>query len=244
MRNKIDIIFEDEFMIVVNKPAGQLAIPGRSAEEGRSLLEQLNKEIGKCFTVHRLDLQTSGVICFAKTPEAHRDLSVQFQERRVQKLYHVIVEGSIPDEEGEIDKGIAPHKAIAGKMAIANKGKKALTLYKVLERFKAFTYLEADIKTGRTHQIRLHFQSIGHQLAIDKMYSRKTELFLSEIKIRKYRKDKMHEERPLMSRSSLHAFQLTVFHPSTRKSMTFEAPLPKDFRAVLNQLRKWGKKKM
>lgn len=244
MRKKLDILFQDEEIVVVNKPAGVLTIPGRSGEDGDSLLSLLNKKFDQCLTVHRLDLNTSGVICFAKTKEAHKALSLQFQNRSVQKIYQVLVDGTVQEETGEIDKPIAPHKVIAGKMAIASKGKKALTLYTVKERFNSFTFLEADIKTGRTHQIRLHFQSIGFPLSIDKVYGSREAIKLSEIKGRSYRIGKLDEERPLMSRSTLHASKLTINHPDTGEQMTFEAPLPKDFKALLNQLRKWALKRI
>ncbi|MCB0649634.1 MAG: RluA family pseudouridine synthase [Saprospiraceae bacterium] len=244
MQKKADIIYQDEDMVVVNKPAGTLTIPGRSLEAGDSLLELLNSEFEKCYTVHRLDQLTSGVVCFAKTKEAHQNLSMQFQERRVKKIYQVLVEGNLDQDEGEINKPIGQHKTIAGKMTIAPKGKEALTFYKVVERFRNFTYLEADIKTGRTHQIRIHFQSIGHPLVVDSLYGKRDALFLSDIKTRGYRPGQEEEVRPLMQRNTLHAAKLTLFHPTTGNEMTFEAPMPKDFRAVMNQLRKWGVKRV
>lgn len=237
---KIEILYHDETLVIVNKPANMLTIPGRAGGNGDSLLEHLNKKFEECYTVHRLDMQTSGLICFARTKAAHRDLSLQFQNRTVQKKYLVLVDGHMTEAEGEINKGIAPHPVIAGKMLISPKGKKALTLYETKEQFRRYTLVEADIKTGRTHQIRLHFQSIGFPLVVDKMYGRNTALFLSQIKLRGFRQDPSKEERPLISRSTLHAAKLKITHPLTRKKMEFEAPLPKDFRAVLNQLRKWG----
>ena len=241
MAKKYDILFKDEHLIIVNKPAHTLTIPGRAGGNGDSLAEFLVREFGESFVVHRLDKQTSGVICFARTKEAHRNLSMQFQNRTVQKKYLVLVDGAMHQEEGEIDKGIAPHPVIAGKMAISPKGKKALTLYKVKERFRRLTLVEADIKTGRTHQIRIHFQSIGYPLVVDKLYGRNTELMLSAIKVRGFRQSKSKEARPLIDRSTLHAHTLTIKHPVSGEKMQFEAPLPKDFRAVLSQLRKWGK---
>ncbi len=241
MAFKPEIIYKDQALLVVNKPSGVLSIPGRSANQGASLLEVLNKRFDSCFTVHRLDALTSGVICFARTPEAHKNLSMQFQNREVTKIYKALVEGKVYDDKGEIDKPIAAHNSISGRMVVSAKGKNALTLYNVLERFRNFTFLEADIKTGRTHQIRVHMAAIGHPLAVDAVYGSREELYLSEIKLKGFRKGKFDEERPLMKRNALHASKLTIKHPENGETMTFEAPLPKDFRAVLNQLRKWGK---
>ncbi|MCB0593445.1 MAG: RluA family pseudouridine synthase, partial [Phaeodactylibacter sp.] len=127
-----------------------------------------------------------------------------------------------------------------GKMTVAKKGKSAVTHYKVAERFRQFTLVEARIETGRTHQIRVHFESIGHPLAVDSLYGRREAFFLSEVKLKRYQLGRDEEERPLMSRMPLHAWKLALEHPHTGERMEFEAPLPKDFAAVLKQLRKWG----
>ncbi|MFQ5448233.1 MAG: pseudouridine synthase, partial [Saprospiraceae bacterium] len=121
------------------------------------------------------------------------------------------------------------------------RGKSSLTNYKVMERFQNYTLVEANIKTGRTHQIRVHFQSAGYPLAVDSLYGGKKAFYLSSVKQRKYHLGKNQEERPLMSRSTLHAARLTFEHPRTAERLTFEAALPRDFAAVLKQLRKWAK---
>ena len=139
-----------------------------------------------------------------------RHLSHQFQERTVEKIYYALVDGILTATEGEINQGIAPHPARPGKMMVSNKGKKSLTYYKVVEQFQSFALVEANIKTGRTHQIRVHFEAIGYPLAIDELYGNRTEFRLSEIKLRKYRLGKDQIERPLMSRTTLHAFRLEL----------------------------------
>jgi len=242
MKNSPSILFQDDDIIVVNKPAEFLSIPDRFIAEKPSLVSFLKneKDQDEVFVVHRLDRETSGVIIFAKNKEAHRDLSMQFENRTVNKIYLVLVEGNVHKEEGEIAQPIANNMRDAGRMIVAKRGKPSLTLYKVVERFKNYTLLEANIKTGRTHQVRVHFESIGYPLAVDELYGRKKAFLLSEIKLKKYRRGKNTEERPLMSRTTLHAFQLTFTHPTTKEEMTFKTELPKDFRAVLNQLRKWG----
>jgi RluA family pseudouridine synthase len=237
---KPEIIFEDDHVLIVNKPADLLTIPDRFDATKPSLYGALTTVYGKIFIVHRLDRETSGIIIFAKNEDAHRHLSIQFEKHETTKVYIALLDGVLHQEEGEIDKPIATHAAIAGKMVIAKRGKPSLTLYKVKERFKHFTLVDADIKTGRTHQIRVHFQSMGYPLAIDTLYGRRAEINLSEIKGRNMKLGKFEEERPIMSRTTLHAARLTFTHPVTLEIMTCEAEMPKDFRALLNQLRKWG----
>ena len=240
MKNKLDLLYEDDDLLFVNKPPGLLSIPDRYGRELDNLYQQLNKHFGKVYIVHRLDKETSGILCFGKHEDAHRQLSYQFEHRTVDKYYYTLVEGRMHQEEGRIEKPIAPSPNMSGKMIVSAKGKPSLTLFKVIEYFRNFTLVEANIKTGRTHQIRVHFDAFGYPLAVDPMYSRRTAFFLSEIK-RKYRSGKEKEERALMTRSTLHAQRLSLDHPTTGERMHVEAPLPKDFKAVLNQLRKWGK---
>lgn len=238
---KLDVLLEDDHLVVINKPAGLLTLPDRYRPDKPNLLHWLTKEFGQIWTVHRLDKETSGVICFAKNEQAHRVLSQHFEQRKVQKIYHLITQGRIHPEEGTIEKGIANHPTQSGRKIISNKGKPAITTYKALDRFKAFSYVEANILTGRTHQIRVHFQAIGFPLAIDPVYGGREAFYLSEIKGRNYHLGKDKEERPLMSRNTLHAQSLQIEHPQTGKPLLVEAPLPKDFRAMLKQLGKWGR---
>ncbi len=234
------ILHEDEQMLIVNKPPGLLTIPDRTGGK-ESLLGLLEHRFGKVFVVHRLDRETSGVLCFARSGEAHRHLSMQFEHHTSDKFYLALVDGVLHHDEGEIDKPIGEHPTIPGKMTVANSGRPSLTFYRVAERFKRFTLAEVLIKTGRTHQIRVHFQSIGYPLAVDALYGRRPALYLSEIKGKAYKSGKYsEEERPLMDRTSLHAARLRIDHPVTGERMEFKAELPKDFAAVLNQLRKWG----
>ena len=238
---KPDIIFEDEHIIIVHKPANLLTIPDRFDPTKPSLYAELTQIFGKIFIVHRLDRETSGILVFAKNEEAHRHLSLQFENHETRKVYLALLDGVTHQDEGEIDRPIAEHPTILGKMMVAKKGKESLTLYKVVERFKHFTLVEADIRTGRTHQIRVHFQSLGYPLAVDALYGRRTAIFGHDFK-KKFKVGKFTEEElPLMKRTSLHALRLTFNHPLSNESVSFEAEPPKDFRALLNQLRKWGK---
>ena len=156
------------------------------------------------------------------------------------RYYLAIVEGQVHKTEGEIDKPIANNMRDAGRMVIAKRGKPSLTVFKLLEKFKNYSLVEANIKTGRTHQVRIHFESIGYPLMIDSIYGRQSEFFLSQVKLKKYRRGKGVEERPLMSRTTLHAHSFAFDHPITGERVKFEVEPPKDFRAVLSQLRKWG----
>lgn len=241
MNLKPEIIHEDEHLLVIHKPAGLLSIPDRNGSQ-LSVLNILQKQFGTVFTVHRLDRETSGLLCFARNEAAHRHLSMQFEHHTADKYYHALLDGVMHHEEGEIDKPIGEHPVISGKMAIVHQGgKPSLTFYRTLERFKRFTLVEALIKTGRTHQIRVHFQSIGYPLAVDALYGRRSAFMLSGIKGKSYKSGKFSgAERPLMERTSLHATRLRIDHPHTGERLEFISEFPKDFAAVLTQLRKWG----
>lgn len=236
-----ELIYADDDILVVSKPAGLLTIPDRFGNK-ESLSAALQQKYGKVFIVHRLDRETSGILVFARHEEAHRHLSIQMEHHTADKFYVALVDGVLHHEEGEIDKPIGEHPGVPGKMMITPAGKPSLTFYRVAERFQHFTLVECQIKTGRTHQIRVHFQSIGYPLAVDALYGRRAQFFLSEIKGRKYKSGKFtDEERPLMERTSLHASRLRLQHPTNGAIMEFRSELPKDFAALLNQLRKWGK---
>lgn len=239
MKKKISILYEDDQIIIVNKPAGLLSIPDRYDPKKFNLYHQLQNLYAEVFIVHRLDRETSGAICFARTAAAHRHLSGQFEKRRLQKNYLALVDGIPNPEEGFIDKAIAPHPTRPGRMIADNNGKPAYTDYRLIESFRVYSLLEVRIKTGRTHQIRVHLSAIGHPLIVDSFYNRREAFFLSELKVKKYRLGRGQEERPLIARASLHAHRLTILHPETNRETTFEAPLPKDLKAAINQLRKW-----
>jgi RluA family pseudouridine synthase len=235
-----ETIFKDEHQLIVHKPAGMLSIPDRHVPEKLNLLNWLQQAYGSVLTVHRLDKDTSGVICFARHAEAHRHLSLQFEHGRVQKIYLALLDGLLREKEGIIAGPIAPHPTRPGRMMVSKQGKAAETHFRTIEEFQRFTLVEAEIKTGRTHQIRVHFQSLGFPLAVDEFYGPRPALFLSEIKGHHYRQAKDSEERPLLDRLSLHAQQLSLIPFGKDKAETFAAPLPRDLSVTLKQLRKWG----
>ncbi len=238
-KTKITAIYEDDDLIIVNKPSRMLTIPDRFDATKPNLFAELNKKYGKIYTVHRLDKETSGLICFAKNEESHRHLSQQFQERTTEKFYHAFVIGVPFKDSGIIDNCVAPDERRQGAMRIVKKGKQAITHWSVVKKFNGYSILEAKIETGRMHQIRLHFQSIGHPLVVDSLYSPHDKFMVSSIK-RRYSQGKWDEERPLVDRSTLHAKKLTCLHPKTGKEVTFEVPYPKDLLALDKQLSKYA----
>lgn len=244
----LQILYDDADLVAINKPAGLPSIPGRG--EKFSVLEDLAAQLNipssgtvdpRLRIVHRLDKETSGVLLLAKNLPTQRFLSEQFQNGKVQKEYLALVSGRAGGEAGQIKAAIGPHPTSRDRMAARKDGKAALTEWKAEERFRHYTLLRCFPKTGRTHQIRVHLLSIGMPLAVDALYHPRTAggLFLSSFK-RDYRPTRGEEERPLISRLTLHADKLTFTHPS-RGQMTLEAPLSKDFRAALNQLRNHGR---
>lgn len=229
------IIFENENLIAVNKPSGLLSIPDREGKEV-SLKEMLSERYPGILTVHRLDRETSGLIIFAKNAGAHKHLSLQFENRKTIKIYNGLVIGSL-QEEGTVDAPIAENMVRRGTMIIHRRGKQAITDYKVLRDFKIFSWVQFQIHTGRTHQVRIHAKELGHPLACDTIYGDGKPLFLSAFKNKfKLSKDVL-EEKPLLNRLALHAFQLQI-EDLNGETLKLEAPLHKDLRATLQQLEK------
>ena len=234
------IIQENEDWVAINKPSGLLSIPDREGKE-ISLKILLKEKYGNIFTVHRLDKDTSGLIIFAKNETAHKFLSQQFEARQTRKIYQGLVIGVPPEEEGSIDSPIAEHPAQNGTMIVHRKGKEALTDYKLLESFGIYSLLQFRIHTGRTHQIRVHLKDIGHPIVCDPLYGDGKTILVSSLKSKfKLSKD-VEEERPILGRLALHAFQLN-FTGMDGEMVAIEAPLPKDMRATLQQLQKRKKK--
>jgi 23S rRNA pseudouridine955/2504/2580 synthase/23S rRNA pseudouridine1911/1915/1917 synthase len=232
---RFDIIFEDDFLVAINKPAGLLSIPDREGKE-ISLKQMLQDKYDEIFTVHRLDKATSGVIVFAKDENTHKQLSRLFEDHATEKIYYGLVYGSISPEKGKIEEAIMPHPSGNSKMMISAKGKSSLTEYEMLENFRRFSWVKFKILTGRTHQIRVHTQFIGHSIVCDELYGDSKPVFVSSFK-KKYNLSKSElEERPILSRLALHSASLKF--TLNDKEYFFEAPLPKDLKALLQQLRK------
>jgi 23S rRNA pseudouridine955/2504/2580 synthase/23S rRNA pseudouridine1911/1915/1917 synthase len=180
------------------------------------------------------------VICFAKTEASHKYLSRLFQEHEIGKYYAGIVHGRLLQEQGSIEAAIVEHPAIKGKMITAKRGKASLTDYRVVEQWPLYALVQFQIHTGRTHQIRVHMQSIGHPIICDPLYGDGKPFFVSTIK-KKYKvSDKEEAERPLLHRLALHAYKIHFFKEDGKEIMV-EATLPKDMLACVNQLNKWCK---
>lgn len=238
---KLTILYQDDAIVVVDKPADVLTIPDRFDPELPSLSHLVSKRIGTtALPVHRLDRPTSGVIVFAKTTDAQRSLSTQFEERSVEKIYQAIVDGRPSNPSGLIDQPLAPHPSKLGRMIVSNKGKSAQTKYTVTDFFGGYSLLDLELLTGRTHQIRVHLAFIGHPLMVDPFYGNRSEFLLSSLKRRKFNLKKEATERPLLSRVPLHAGRLSFNHPTTGERVTFASDFPKDMRAVIAQLQKNG----
>lgn len=238
MNKKIQVLYEDKEFIVINKPSGILSVGDRFNLNTPSLLGMLRKKYDEVYTVHRLDKETSGVIVYALTKAAHKSLSEQFENRTTEKKYIAFVENHI-EEAGTIDAPIAESPFIKGKMVIHKKGKPSLTEYKRIEKYGNISLVDINLKTGRTHQIRVHFAHIGNPLFIDSLYGHRAEFYLSEIKGRKYKSGKYKVEKPLLSRLTLHAKKLTFNHPTINKVVSLKADLPKDLKALHYQLSKF-----
>jgi len=232
----LDILFEDKSLLVVNKPAGLVVHPAAGHEEHtlvNALLHHCQGSlsgiggVARPGIVHRLDKETSGCLVVAKNDETHLALSQQFAGRTVEKLYDALVIGVLARDAGEIHAAIARHPMHRKRMTVHDDGdgRAAHTSYRVIERFAHATHAEAEIHTGRTHQIRVHFQHLGHPLVGDETYGARQNARVKEL---------THYAAP---RVMLHAKNLSFTHPRTKKEMSFEAPLPEDFQAALKFLR-------
>lgn len=234
VKNKFTVVFENENLVAVNKPSGMLSIPNRAQSEV-SLKELLQKKYGEIFSVHRLDKDTSGIILFARNAGFHRYLSMLFEKHEVEKYYAAVVTGNPLKKEGEINAPIAEDPLKKGKMKVHRSGKASLTSFQVLESHPSYSLVSFRLHTGRTHQIRVHAAHMGNPVACDPLYGDGKPVFLSTVK-RNYKAGKYEEERPMISRLALHAAKLVFDDHGTRRCL--EAPLPKEFEALMKQLNK------
>ncbi len=231
----LDILFEDEALLVLNKPPGLVVHPAAGHEEHTLVNALLYHCAGQLSgiggvarpgIVHRLDKETSGCLVVAKNDDTHLALSSQFASRKVEKLYHAVVCGQVRNPRGEIRAAIARHPSHRKRMAVDEElGREARTSYRVLEPLCGATLVEACLHTGRTHQIRVHFQYLGYPLVGDETYGNRQNQRLEDLT--GYR----------APRQMLHAFELSFIHPRTGRRLTLQAPLPEDFQDALSALR-------
>ncbi len=231
----LEVLFEDQSLLVLNKPAGLVVHPAAGHEEHtlvNALLHHCRGQlsgiggVARPGIVHRLDKETSGCLVIAKNDETHVALSAQFAGRKVKKIYNAIVCGELMRDAGEIRAAIARHPSHRKRMAARDddSGRAAHTSWRALERLNSATFVEAQLHTGRTHQVRVHFQFLGHPLVGDETYGARQNKKLTELTGYK------------APRVMLHARELSFVHPRTEKPMSFEAPLPGDFRDALKFL--------
>ncbi len=223
---EIEFLYEDEYLAVINKPAFLKVHPAKKLDTDLTLIDLLYNKVpvekdlrwslGRPFLVHRLDKETSGVLIIAKTPQAQFLLAKQFQERKVKKVYRAICKGKLNISSGEI---IAPIKKEKNISKVAELGKEAKTLFKVLAKNKEYLYLELYPITGRTHQIRTHLKFVGAPIIGDVRYAG-----VSEIDGKK------------IPRTILHAYSIEFYHPWRKQCLNIQAPLPEDFQFFLSYL--------
>jgi 23S rRNA pseudouridine1911/1915/1917 synthase len=230
----LDVLFEDEHLLVLNKPAGLVVHPSAGHDEHtlvNALLHHCRGQlsgiggVARPGIVHRLDKDTSGCLVVAKNDAAHMALAAQFAGRDIHKIYDALLCGELPRESGEIRAGIARHPSHRKRMAVTEGGRDAWTSYRVRERLRDATLVEAILHTGRTHQIRVHFQHLGHPIVGDETYGARQNLRLKELR------------RYSAPRQMLHARTLAFTHPATGRMLDFTAPLPEDFKTALTLLR-------
>lgn len=223
----LDILYQDSDVVIVNKPCGMVVHPAAGNEDGtlvNALLYHVHDLSGiggemRPGIVHRLDKDTSGLILIAKNDHAHTVLSEQFKERSMEKHYRAVAFGNFSEDSGLIDAPIARHPVDRKKMAIIADGKPSQTEWSVLQRLKSATYMDVHLLTGRTHQIRVHMQSIGHPLLGDPIYAPNLRTGVR------------------VPRLMLHAYSLAFTHPSSGKRLEFCAPIPQEFNLTLEKLR-------
>lgn len=224
----LDIVYEDNDVILVNKPKGMVVHPAAGHYSGtlvNALLYHCKDNLSgingvlRPGIVHRIDMDTTGIIIVCKNDNAHQHIAKQLAEHSITRKYVAIVSGNIKEDEGVVDAAIARSKNDRKKMTVDKDGKRAVTHFKVLERSNNYTYIECVLETGRTHQIRVHMSYLHHPLLGDEVYSNK-------------------KENTKLKGQCLHAKVLGFIHPSTNEYMEFEAPLPEYFKEILMKFRK------
>ena len=238
----LEIIYEDEFLIVVNKPAGLVVHPALGNFTGtlvNALLHHTKKlsEVNEAFRpgiVHRLDKETSGLMLVAKDDWTHAELAKQFSDRTISRSYWAVCWGIFDEREGEIISNITRSKKDRKIFSVSeSEGKHAHTIYKVIEEFEFASLVELKLRTGRTHQIRVHLNSINHPVFGDPVYGGRRIVYGSSLPKMKSRIDNLLE---IMQRQALHAKKISFYHPHKKETLTFESQLPEDMKTIIAKL--------
>jgi len=233
----LDVVYEDNELIVVNKPAGIVVHPAAGVMSGTLAnalafhFQQLSTSGGvvRPGIVHRLDKGTSGLMVVAKTESAHEDLADQFRDREIFKSYVALVHGHVEKRTGQIDQPIARDRGNRTRMAVVRGGRPSISIYRVRKRFERFTLLNVELKTGRTHQIRVHLSWLKHPVVGDDAYGSGRDKTIPDHQLRLSIAN--------LGRQFLHAEQLGFRHPQTKEELRFTAPLPAELQTVLNEIK-------
>lgn len=239
----LEIIYEDEYLLIINKPAGMVAHPAYANYTGTLVNALLHhsktlsnvNEPGRPGIVHRIDKNTSGILVIAKDDWTHAKLAEQFSKHTIEREYWAVCWGILKESVGVIEKNISRSKSDRKKFSVSEtEGKTAVTLYKVLEEFEFASLLKLNLKTGRTHQIRVHLASINHPIFGDPVYGGNKIVYGSSLPKMKNRIDNLLD---IMPRQALHAKTLGFIHPHSKSFVKFESELPDDFKTLLDKLR-------
>lgn len=248
---EIEVLYEDEHLLAINKPSRLLSSPDRYDPDRPNLMKLLHSGIASgaswarargityLANAHRLDFETSGAFLLTKNKEALVALADQFGSEKPTKNYVALVHGTVDQNEFEVDLKLAPHPVKIGMIRPdLKRGKKSRTLFRVMERYRRYTLIHAQPLTGRTHQIRVHLQARGYAVVGDSLYGGHP-LLLSSLKSA-YRLKPGQVEKPLIERVALHAESITVAHPAGGDAVTISAPWPKDFQVAVKYLRRYA----
>jgi 23S rRNA pseudouridine1911/1915/1917 synthase len=232
---ELDVVYEDEHLLVINKPAGLVVHPAAGHADGTLVNALLNyapevENLPRAGIVHRLDKDTSGIMVVARSLIAHTSLVEQLQERTMGREYEAVVVGTMTGG-ATVDAPIGRHPTDRKKMAVVSTGKPAVTHYRLVERFAAHTHIRCKLESGRTHQIRVHMAHVRHPLVGDPAYG-------GRLRLPKGTTDELREELARFQRQALHARQLTLEHPETGEILSWETPLPEDMVELIAALRK------
>ena len=239
----LDIVYEDDWIVVVNKAPDLVVHPSRG-HKGGTLVNALAYHCPKLSKgtnplrpgiVHRLDRDTTGAIVVTKDDDVQREIARQFHDREVEKEYVAICEGRVELDRDIVDEPVGSHRRHKKMQTVrADGGKSAQTIYEVVERLGNFTIVRCYPHTGRTHQIRVHMRHVGHPLVADPLYGHRKAIYRSELTGGEHHP----AEEPVLERQALHARRITIYHPVLEKKMTFEAEIPEDMRTLVELLRK------